>query len=103
MEQRDRDHIAWLSRCEQRGILLTVPVLDAAEANVTRPIDDVRGAWVRHLSQEPYEGLNIRGLLGDVLGWSVDFLVSMGPSAHDPVAGDLGFSSADGGGEIVIL
>ena len=103
MDQRDREHLAWLGRCEQRGILLTVPVLDAAEANLTRPIDDVRGAWGRHLAREAHDGLNIRGLLGDVLGWSVDFVVSLGPSADDPDAGDLGLSSADGGGEIVLL
>ena len=103
MEQRDRDHITWLSRCEQRGVLLTVPVLDAAEANVTRPIEDVRAAWVRHLGREAHDGLNIRGFLGDVLGWSVDFLVSLSASTEDPVAGDLGLSSADGGAEIVFL
>lgn len=103
MEQRDRDHITWMSRCELKGVLLTVPVLDAAEANVTRPVGDIRSALLRHLDQNHFKYLDVRGFVCEVLGWSADFLVDLAPSPDDPVAGDVGLRSADGAGELVFL
>jgi energy-coupling factor transporter ATP-binding protein EcfA2 len=75
MDGKGNEHEGWLSKVEHQGRLVTVGALEAAEAHLTHPVDEIAAA-LRALAGPGGRVADVRAFLRDVLGWSDEFLVS---------------------------
>jgi energy-coupling factor transporter ATP-binding protein EcfA2 len=88
-----KEHVAWLSLVEIDGRFITVGALEAAEAHLTHPVDEIATS-LRALTDDEGRIADIRAFLHDVLGWTDEFFV---PHAEMPGA----LRSPSGGGRFL--
>jgi energy-coupling factor transporter ATP-binding protein EcfA2 len=98
MDGNETEHEAWLSRVERRGLFVSPGALEAAEAKLTQPVDEVSEALHALVPAGEERVADLHALLRDVLGWSDEFIV---PRAA--LAGELRIPPGRGPGPVYAL
>lgn len=78
-----REHDRWLSRVSSKGLVVTAAALEIAEANLTRPVDDIL-PHLRALAVQPGPE-RLAAFLRDAFGWP-DGLIVPGQALPETLA-----------------